>query len=254
MKKKTPPKISITYNKWDSEYFGKKIGDMRYSGPARISDAVASELIDKTVKKAASSKFNYLVFTFPQVRSFLRDPSEDNGFRLVDASVDFKLISRKTSSERKISDYIVVKARKEDMPEVEKIAVYSFKLSRLYKIKFVKKKLAGDYHAMWVRNLYKNKGSLMFVAKLNGKVRGFLAATINKKGRSLRIILVASARNSQGKGVASSLMSHVLGVAKEQCLNTIYVKTQKENIAASKLYEKNGFKINSEEYKYHKYI
>jgi RimJ/RimL family protein N-acetyltransferase len=48
-----------------------------------------------------------------------------------------------------------------------------------------------------------------------------------------------------GKGIGKEIMKYIISVAKEKQLKTIYLYVSETNLRARKLYEKNGFVINS---------
>jgi len=244
-------KISIRSNKWDSSFFGKKIGRMTCAGPAKPSRIFFAELLETAIRRAALLKFNYLIFTVSEGHVFSVNTLKEKGFTLGGSSVDSKLRLKKTPERTRGPRYDIAEAGKRDMREAEKISGYSFRKSRLYNIEFASGKKVDRYHALWVRNLHENENSVVLLAKDKNKIYGFLAGTIDIRNRTSRIILMASARGKRSRGAGSDLMRGFLEWSRERGVNTVYVKTQKENEGALRFYKKHGFKICSREEHYH---
>lgn len=246
-------KVLLNANKWDSKYFGLKIGNLEYHG-ARAPKNLTLDMICKKVKNAEKSGYKYLIFSFSDNQSYLHDILPKSGFTPSASYID--LVSpvdkkRYSSFEDK---YDVKVATKSELVQAQDIAATAFRLSWTYRLKFASKKDIDSYHRTWVRNLHKGSVSTVFVAKFQGKIYGFLGIKENPKDKSARIILVAADKKMKGKGVGSALNHTAFGWAKGKNIKKIYVKTQAENVQALGFYKKHGFKLYSRDYKYHMYL
>jgi ribosomal protein S18 acetylase RimI-like enzyme len=79
------------------------------------------------------------------------------------------------------------------------------------------------------------------VAEYKKKVIGFIAVKIDKEKQAARIVLIAVHKDFRGMGAANALVNRCLLLSAK--LRNVYVKTQRENIAAISLYKKMGFKV-----------
>ncbi|BAL81347.1 ribosomal protein S18-alanine N-acetyltransferase [Caldisericum exile] len=101
-----------------------------------------------------------------------------------------------------------------------------------------------SYNDPWPREIFMvdylfNASSDYFVAKLHGKVIGFIGVWY--EGKKLHIINVAVHPNERGKGIGTSLLLFAISLAKELGYEVVYLEARKSNISAQKLYKKLGF-------------
>lgn len=89
----------------------------------------------------------------------------------------------------------------------------------------------------------------IFVYIDNGIKKGLITIRKNKKSGDIGLIAVNA--NDRGKGIGSKLINAVLQWLKNQKIWEINVVTQKKNMEACKLYEKNGFRISNQQNIYH---
>ncbi|MEW6407103.1 MAG: GNAT family N-acetyltransferase [Patescibacteria group bacterium] len=253
-KKTQSTKIVLKKNKWDSLFFGIDIADMFFHGFNLPSESEIKLLLDRALKKAYNFGFKYLVFTLPEKFIFLSSILKKQGFKLIDLCFDLKLVINKKIPFKISSDINIIKTCISDIPFIERIASYSFRLSRFYNLKFSNKKLSDLYHIIWIRNLLKSRRAILFTAKLEDRVCGFLALTLNRQDCSGRISLIATKKDMQGMGVGNALVYYAINWARKKRFKTIYVKTQKNNLKALKLYKKHNFKIFNVERKYSLYL
>ncbi|MGB9769410.1 MULTISPECIES: ribosomal protein S18-alanine N-acetyltransferase [Caldisericum] len=108
-----------------------------------------------------------------------------------------------------------------------------------------------SYEDPWPREIFMvdylfNASSDYFVAKLQGKVVGFIGVWY--EGKKLHIINVAVHPNERGKGIGTSLLVFAINLAKELGHEVVYLEARKSNVSAQRLYKKLGF-IEKEELK-----
>ncbi|MFU2158483.1 MAG: ribosomal protein S18-alanine N-acetyltransferase [Caldisericum sp.] len=108
-----------------------------------------------------------------------------------------------------------------------------------------------SYEDPWPREIFMvdylfNASSDYFVAKLQGKVVGFVGVWY--EGKKLHIINVAVHPNERGKGIGTSLLVFAINLAKELGHEVVYLEARKSNVSAQRLYKKLGF-IEKEELK-----
>lgn len=114
------------------------------------------------------------------------------------------------------------------------------------------KDTAKKIYTKWFKNTFEGKrAEEIFVARHQNDLAGF--ASLCKTNNQLSIDLIATHPEHRGKGIASFLVQQAIKYAKN-FNKELYVVTQAENIAANRLYQKNGFIIESFQLIYHKII
>jgi len=106
-----------------------------------------------------------------------------------------------------------------------------------------------SYSDPWPREIFMvdylfNSSSEYFVAKMQGKIVGFIG--IWYEGKKLHIINVAVHPDERGKGIGTNLLLFAINLAKELGYEAVYLEARKSNVSAQRLYRKLGFKEKEE--------
>jgi ribosomal-protein-alanine N-acetyltransferase len=106
-----------------------------------------------------------------------------------------------------------------------------------------------SYSDPWPREIFMvdylfNSSSEYFVAKMHGKIVGFIG--IWYEGKKLHVINVAVHPDERGKGIGTNLLLFAINLAKELGYEAIYLEARKSNVSAQRLYRKLGFKEKEE--------
>ncbi|MCX5666790.1 MAG: GNAT family N-acetyltransferase [Candidatus Omnitrophica bacterium] len=191
---------------------------------------------------AKRKKIGYLVIKLENSGTFYSRDLLRLGMKLCGESVDLKFTYRGGKKNGPASEYYINLLKPCDIEKIKTIASDAFRRSYLYRCGFSKMREIDRYHATWVENLSKDKDVHIFIAKENNKAIGFLALKINKIGRYGRIILIAVHKKYRGRGAGSALVHRCIEWGNKK-IDSIFVKTQKDNRNAIILYKKMGFKL-----------
>jgi ribosomal-protein-alanine N-acetyltransferase len=106
-----------------------------------------------------------------------------------------------------------------------------------------------SYSDPWPREIFMvdylfNSSSEYFVAKMQGKIVGFIG--IWYEGKKLHVINVAVHPDERGKGIGTNLLLFAINLAKELGYEAVYLEARKSNVSAQRLYRKLGFKEKEE--------
>jgi dTDP-4-amino-4,6-dideoxy-D-galactose acyltransferase len=222
--------------KWDTKFFGYKIGQIS------ISDNI----------KFSSSTFQTYVNDYKLIYVLSSEKIVGDGLKLVDKKVMFqqKISINNDSNKNPSAKIESFKEGVHDYESLKKLALSSGENSR-FKIdeNFKNNEYSKLYH-QWINNaVYKDKALDVLIYR-DKEILGF--TTIEKKSKYLAVIgLVAVSEQERGKGIASKLIESSINRAFELGFETIQVATQFENIPAMRLYEKCDFKIKDITYIYH---
>lgn len=121
------------------------------------------------------------------------------------------------------------------------IVIEDMTLSDLKEISDV---LTTEFDDFWNKNILetelKNPFSKYIVAKFENEIIGFAGVidTIDQ----LEITNIVVKKSFRGKGIGNKLLVELIKLAKNRNKNEIILEVNNKNLAAIKLYEKNGFK------------
>lgn len=104
--------------------------------------------------------------------------------------------------------------------------------------------LTSDFDEFWNSSILeselKNPFSEYIIAKLNNKIVGF-AGVIDTVDQ-LEITNIVVKKDYRKNGIGNELLTRLITLAKENGKDKITLEVNSTNLAAIKLYEKNGFK------------
>lgn len=232
---------------WDSEFFRRRIARIF---PTKLTESILSY----SLEKALNAQIDCLFFLCD-----LNDPTsillvEKAGFHLVDVRVT---LSREVPSILSTYQDSKIKSRignPEDLDELTEISEDFFQLSRYYFDGNFPKDKCKEFYQDWItKSVSGNFDDIVFVAEIGEEIVGFI--TCKRASRNLgRIGLVGVKKEKTGIGIGNVLMDAAFCWFAEQDVASIEVVTQGRNIAAQRLYQKNGFKAQKSELWYHKWM
>jgi ribosomal protein S18 acetylase RimI-like enzyme len=243
--------LLLSYDEYDSGFFGARIGKIAYYG-GEVSPEGYGHLFQPLLTEASREGYSYLFFKIPGVFSSTKEAAESHGFTPCGTNVDLSLDLKNSEPEEAPSfGHKVRVAGKEDEENLKAIAECAFRRSRFYNVDFIDQAAADRYHGEWIMNLMKDENSTVFAVEESGEVAGFLAIKTGTDRKTGRIILVAIDEKKRRKGLGQSLLRHAIDWSRDK-VDTLYVKTQEDNIPAIRFYERNGFRMFEREIGYHK--
>ncbi len=179
------------------------------------------------------------------------------GFYPVDVNVTFELeCDRVTNLSPLKTKYTIKEIASGEEQQVVNIARTCFRYSRFHLDPAVNNEIADRIKSEWVFNyIRKQRGDRLFVASMEEKTVGFLAAIVSEKqGKKIGIIdLIGIDRQYQRQGIGQELSKFFRVYYQEDC-NRLRVGTQVANIASQRLYQKVGFSLSQSQYVLHKHL
>lgn len=243
----------VAFLLFDKKVFGFNCGRIEY---LIFGDFVSENLkkifIKRILEENRDKKFIDIGIDAQNI--FLERILKKLGFKKITEHLIYyqKLISNFTKF--KVSEILIRKTEKEDLPILKKLSGNSFIYSRFYQDKNFPPKLVKKFYENWFLNSFKNKSShQIFTAQLNNQIVGFLDCKILQlnKRRAGIIDLIAVDKNYQGKGVGKSLLTKGLTYFQKRKIKEVYAGTERENLAAQKMYESVGMKIIAKKESFH---
>lgn len=95
-----------------------------------------------------------------------------------------------------------------------------------------------------IANLLTNYNSVGLVAKINGKIVGFVIGMLYMERTALagHILTIDVSTAYRKKGIAQKLLHEIEKIFKEKGAKTCHLEVREDNIAALRLYQKLGYK------------
>ncbi len=217
---------------WDSAFFGYPVGRIF------IKNAEGFDL-DAIGKEFRNFK---LVYMFSDVRL----PQEYSNC-LVDRKITFTKGFAQQQDVLKINEY---DKEKDSYDELLDLAYLSGLFSRFKTDKRFKNMEFKRLYKQWIDRSINDTNIKVLVVRTDDSLSGFVTLEM-ADAITAKIGLISVGSNYQGKGFGSSLISNAERAALAFGRSTIQVVTQQDNKPAVRLYEKNGFLLNSLVYIYH---
>lgn len=212
----------ISYLKWDSEFFEKKIGKIENN----IDDSLNGDI----------SEYD-LIYIF-----------SDDKVDFLNEAIDIKVtFAKKTQKKIENANVMVYDNTIHVYEDLLALAYTSGHDSRFLKDPFFGEKAFKKLYKRWIDNSLNDSNTLVFVYVENNQLVGFVTCT--QYAEHATIGLIAVSNNAQGKGIGGKLIDAVENQLQNDTL--LYVATQKTNVQACDFYERKGFTINSIKYIYH---
>jgi dTDP-4-amino-4,6-dideoxy-D-galactose acyltransferase len=219
--------------KWDSEFFGRKIGAL---GQAWTPAGVAAD-----VAAARQQGYDYLISRPPVEEAAAVRALEQGGFYLTDLGVTWHSeVARYLRS----ADRPAAPARpagEADIPWLQQATTGLFSLSRFYHDPFYSKADADRLHAAWLANSVRGQAA---DAVLMIDAAGFVTCKIAKDGAG-EVVLIGVVDGARLKGAGRALMTAALEWFATKGVTVVRVKTQVKNLRAMNFYHRLRFDLHS---------
>jgi dTDP-4-amino-4,6-dideoxy-D-galactose acyltransferase len=210
---------------WDSRFFGVPIARVLASGPEDVGAAR---------EEAERSGIQCLYLLVPVDDLATCSAAENVGFRLVDVRVELgKSLNRGDAAATGVRQ-----ERSGDLPALEHLARERFEQTRFYADpRFPRDRVAELYVAWLHRGLADGSARTVLVAD-DGD--GFVLCHVGDGSGTIELIAVDD--DSEGRGIASTLVRGADAWFASAGMTKARVATQARNIAAQRLYQRHGYR------------
>lgn len=243
---------------WDTTLFGIRMGKVILNSGNGGSD-FDLDIWRNTMEKAQRESYHFLLCQsdtrYEEIATALINQGAVIGDTLVTLELDLKEIPEvaATTLESAPSKLQVIAANSGDLPVICDIAADSFSHSRIYQDTRFDQTKARQFYPKWLRDSF-GTSELVYVLKKKTTVEpvmGFISLQFHEAERRIVIRLIAVNELHRGSGYGQVMMDWLIRDAVKRGFHHIQVGTQAGNMAAIRLYEKNGFRPISTKYRFH---
>ncbi len=240
--------------KWDSKQFGFPaarvdllIGDGDYH-ESRRRKAV---LIDLVETQCAEAGVHHLTARVPAGDFASIHALEQARFEMIDGIQTFSLDTHsRDAAHAPASDLELRLFREEDTGQVLDIARSAYIFDRFHADAALAREAADRVNEEWVANSCRGVGAdAVVVACSRRRILGYVTCKVDHEAAQVlgtsfgSIVMVATAPEAQGRGVATAATYAALDWFRSQDVRIVEVGTQLRNVPAGRLYEACGFRL-----------
>lgn len=231
------------YLEWDSEFFELRIARLNRS---RLDDAILKE----TLSWCRANHIDCLYFLADADDARTCRIADRNGFFQADVRMTFERSVSLNELNPPPGDSVRL-AREEDFPALRAIARDGHRDTRFYFDEHFDRAKCDLLYETWIENSLRGYAQAVLVAEVDGRVAGYVTCHLRGEESQLGIIGVAAGR--QRSGLGTKLVRHFLAWSVREGARQATVVTQGRNVAAQRLYQRNGFVTASCQLWYHRW-
>jgi dTDP-4-amino-4,6-dideoxy-D-galactose acyltransferase len=142
-------------------------------------------------------------------------------------------------------------AREEDFSALRTIAREGHRDTRFYFDEHFDRAKCDLLYETWIENSFKGYAQAVLVAEVEGKAVGYITCHLDREQSQIGVVGVAA--GYQGAGLGTKLVQHFLAWSIREGARKANVVTQGRNVAAQRLYQRNGFVTASFQLWYHRW-
>jgi len=173
------------------------------------------------------------VGTFTETRALTRA-----GYQLVDVSVLFE----RERDEAPEPDASIRLAGPGDGERLAAQFAEAFSLTRFAVDPFFSKAVAAELHRRWILNSCAGRADAVLVADAGGALAGFVTCRVDPSSKTGNIELIAVDSAQRGSGTGRKLVAAALDWFQGRT-ERVQVRTQLNNLIATRLYQASGFRL-----------
>ena len=244
---------SLSLLPWDSEQIGVAAARIDYlvaQGSYDQQHQTKRKLLEHVLAEAQERGVWHLSVRVDAADNSSLHALEQAGFITVDGLLTFALDLATHRQAQATHDFKIRLATVADANNAAALARTAYVHDRFHCDPFISSARADELHATWLRNSCTGKtADAVVLAEDETGLLGFVTCALQpdtqaQLGRMVgTIVLVASAERARGRGVGSATTMAALEWFRQQGCEIVEVGTQLRNIAASRLYQKCGFRL-----------
>lgn len=235
---------------WDSEFFGCRIGRVN-------RDRLEMADIPRIDEWCRINRVRCLYFLARSNDIVTIRTAECNRFNLVDVRLTFRALvpePRPATTVTLPPGINIRPAEAQDVPALQTLARNGHSGTRFFNDPEFLPDRVKDLYSTWIELDCRGRAQRVLVATSSlGLPVGYVSCVLNPDCSAAQIGLIGVDESVRGQGVGKSLVLASLEWFQNHSVTEAQVVTQGGNVAAQRLYQACGFKLNSLELWYHKW-
>jgi dTDP-4-amino-4,6-dideoxy-D-galactose acyltransferase len=230
---------------WDSQFFGFKVGR---AFDHRLSHESAASLL-------AWGRLNgvrCLYLSADPICSQTLHLAHVSQFKFVDMRLDFEI--RRSEMRPTPEQASFKKVTDRDLPALARIARESHLETRFFMDSNIPSIRAADLYEAWIRRDHAQHHVFSVSDSTGSRHMNYITCQLDRDALEGRIGLLAVANEARGRGLGQALVQAALDWFWKQGCHCVRVATQGANVAAQRLYQKEGFRTASSLLQYHRWF
>ena len=238
---------------WDSEQLGMpaaRIDLLVSSGDYREARDRKCALLRSVADECRVHGIRYLTARMPAEDLSSINALGSEGFDLMDGILTFSIRLDGVAPHPASNGFEVRLFQSSDLEQLLSIAGSGYTCDRFHVDRALAPGVADRLFSAWVaRSCSGQEADAVVVAVTGRRVLAYVTCKVGSAesgdaGEQVgRIVLVATAREARGRGVASAVLQGALDWFQRQGTKVVEVGTQMQNVVACRLYEQNGFRM-----------
>jgi dTDP-4-amino-4,6-dideoxy-D-galactose acyltransferase len=237
---------------WDTQMFGfpaARLELLLYDGDYHEGRAIVSDLTQGVVEGCRAAGIVHIIARIDANDLPSLHVLEKEGFETIDGILTFSL---RLPQERIIptaTGFEIRHFQQADLEDVLSIARSAYVFDRFHADPSLTREIADKVNETWVRSSCMGASDAVILACHSGTLAAYVTCSIHKEtsdvlGTTFATIgMVATHSEFRGKGAGTCATIGALNWFQQQSVDVIEVGTQVGNVAASRLYESNGFRL-----------
>lgn len=244
--------MRITIDKFNSDVFGLKMGNVDYSKNKEITLEDMNTLQVDAIKEG----FQHLTIRIASMDKKNLNTVLESGYVFADTRVEYFFDFNHAKLPAINHKCVLREANQADLDILKHIARVSFSLDRFHSDANLDNLLCDKYYELWLENSFYGFADKIIVAEYQGKPVGFTTGKVFKETQSSQLVLSAVSDSCRGLGIYTSMIhAGVSWLLKEHGdVGGVLVGTQLENLAVQKAWIKLGFTVINSFYILQKYL
>jgi len=226
--------FSAVRDDFDTDILGLRTAKITLVEKPKAETSI-TQSVGELHKQLLDNGFEYASIRYPTEYFQLTHKLEDEGFRVVDVTVQLTAQINEPQSSK--ATYRI--ASKDDVNTVRKLAHGIFVHNRFFNDSLISNERSHELYATWAENCVLGKAAdETLVVEDAGIMQGFIG--IKRNGH---VSLIGVSKDAQGKGIGKQLIIAALEKFGEWGLHESVLETQATNIPALRVYQGCGFKV-----------
>lgn len=215
--------MRIEFDKFNSDIFGIMMGNI-----VEIPDLIGDKDVDDIIYIAKEKGYQHLNIKIPIVSKKTTNILLQNGFRLVDTQLMYRLSPKLIGGGYSLDDVEYRKFESKDRSQINNIARDAYRLDQFHSDEKLPRHLCDKYYVEWINNSCDGFTDKVMVLSQTDTIVGYI--TVNYREDSSAVVgLAAVGKQFQRRGYFTYLVGQTLQMLYREGIEYLFYGTQLAN-------------------------